>query len=290
MRTCAILLDYRGADKTARCLESLMDQGLSRIYVVDNSGDPQCSARLDSRLDELGEKFGNTEIRTIRSRENSGFARGVNQAIAADQESSHPHDMYLLINNDALAEPGLLASLQNAIETDEDVVMAAPCIRQRGAGVECGLWYNRYTGILTHRRLPLSYQYVSGCCMLIDSRLIKNRQLLDPDFFMYGEDALLCWNIIKAGHKFSLVRDAYVDHEPGSSSSKAGLFYEYHSARAHALMALKAYRTIAEVPLMLLGRMPALLARAVVRSITFKSPVPAGAFFLAWFPLQIRAP
>jgi len=36
-QTCAIVLNYFGAEKTEKCLQSLFDQAVDTIYLVDNS-------------------------------------------------------------------------------------------------------------------------------------------------------------------------------------------------------------------------------------------------------------
>lgn len=290
MKSCAIVLDFRGADKTGACLESLVNQGLSAIYVVDNCDHADWSARLEKTVARFSDSNPDLDVRLLGTSGNLGFANGVNFAIATDMDTPQPHDFYLLINNDATAGPGLMAGLLQTLGEDRDIFLAAPCIRQQDAGKEYGLWYNRYTGILSRNRLSLSFHYISGCCMLVDSRLIKNNELFDPDFFMYGEDVFLCWQMRKNKQKYKLVKNVYVQHEAGASSRKSGMFYEYHTARGHVLIALKAWHSEIEIPLMLVTKCFALLARALLRCLSYRSIVPVRAFFLAWFPVKIRVP
>ncbi|MFQ5643890.1 MAG: glycosyltransferase [Thiogranum sp.] len=290
MNSCAILLDYRGAEKTGKCLESLLGQGLSTIYVVDNCDHPEWSARLKNTVAGFKTSNPGIDVRLISASANLGFAGGVNLAITTDISSPQPHDFFLLINNDAVAGPGLLAGLLKSLQEDRSVMLAAPCIRQQGAGEECGLWYNRYTGILSRHKLPLSFLYISGCCMLVDRRLAGDNGLFDPDFFMYGEDALFCWQLWKKGQPYKLVPGVYAEHAVGASSNKAGMFYEYHTTRGHVLMATKACHSAIEIPAMLLTKFVTLFIRSLFRCLTYRSLVPARAFFLAWLPLNIRIP
>jgi len=291
MSTCAIVLDYRNPDTTKKCLISLIGQGLATVYVVDNSQNEECTKELAAIEVELSGLDVDYILRIIGANRNLGFANGVNYAIRTDLESSSPHDCYLLINNDAIAHPGLVAQLQESIEKD-NVLLAAPCISEQGTSKECGLWYNRYLGILTEHRTPLSFNYASGCCLLLRKQLINNNQLFDPAFFMYGEDALLFWKLHKNGMPYKIVKDAYVEHEVGASSTKSGIFYEYHTTRAHILMAVKARSNPLEIPLMLISKFISLSVRMIARCLRYRSLVPAHAFILAWLPFnhEISAP
>lgn len=290
MSSCAILLDYRGADKTGNCLESLLGQGLSTIYIVDNCNHSGWSTRLENTVSDFRASNPEIDVKLLSTSGNLGFAGGVNFAITTDMASRQPHNFYLLINNDAIAGPGLLTGLFNALKEDRNTMLAAPCIRQQGSVEECGLWYNRYTGILSRHKLPLSFLYASGCCMLVDRRLVNKDKLFDADFFMYGEDVLLCWQLWKKKQPYKLVHTVYVEHAVGASSSKAGMFYEYHTARGHILLATKACHSGIEIPAMLLTKFVTLFARSLLRCLSYRSLVPARAFLLAWFPLTIRMP
>ena len=287
MRVCAILLNYRGAERTTKCLESLAGQGLSTAIIIDNSEDEACSRLLKTNINQLDNKKLGYHIQLLTAPENLGFSRGINFAVSIDKNSSRPHDYYLIINNDAIAQPSLVERLHQALQEDEDVLLTAPCILAPETE-ECGAWYNRYLGLLTKNRTPLSFKYVSGCCMMIDKCLTARNQLFDPKFFMYCEDAFLCWTLTGKKSKFRLVADAHVQHEAGASSKKAGIFYEYHTARGHVLMATKAFNNPLEVPLMLISKLLALSLRSVARCIRYKSLVPVYALLLACYPLDIK--
>lgn len=288
MRICAILLNYRGAGRTEKCLESLVGQGLSAAIVVDNSEDEAQAARLRDSIQKLEAGNPGFRISVATATENLGFAKGINFAIAIDNRSTNPHDYYLIINNDAIALPDLVDRLSRALLDDDTVLLSAPCILAQDAEEECGIWYNRYLGLLTRNRTPLSFLYVSGCCMMIDKRLVAGNRLFDPAFFMYCEDAYLCHELTRKKQQFRIVTDARVRHEAGASSRKAGLFYEYHTVRGHILMAVKAFNTPVEMPLMLASRLLSLSLRAIARCIRYKSPVPAWALLLAWYPFGIK--
>ena len=224
----------------------------------------------------------------INPGQNLGFAAGVNLAIRTDLDSEAPHDRYLLINNDATAEAGLLARLQQGMDEDDGTCIVAPAVVSGDSGTEYSIWYNRYLGLLTRRPTLLSFPYASGCCLLVDKAALLDDRLFDPDFFMYCEDACLCWRLRQQQKSFRVVGNARVHHEAGASSQKAGLFYEYHTTRGHILMAFKAYRFPLEIPLMLTCKFFSLALRSLVRCIRYRSLVPARAFLLAWYPARQR--
>ena len=288
VRTCAIVLDYRQAGKTGICLKSLGTEQLDTVYVVDNSGDNEHSRELTVVLENLRSQGIDFRLEEIRPGRNLGFAAGVNLAIRTDLDSATPHDRYLLINNDAVAEPGLLGRLQQAMQGEKRVCVAAPAVVSDNSGTEYGIWYNRYLGLLTRQATPFSFEYASGCCLLVDKAALQGDRLFDPDFFMYCEDACLSWRLQRENRIFLVTDQARVHHEAGASSRKAGLFYEYHTARGHVLMAFKAYRHPLEIPLMLACRLVTLSLRSITRCIRYRSLVPAWALLLAWYPASFR--
>ena len=49
-RICAIILDYFGAEKTQQCVQSLVGQGLTTVYILDNSGSESAAEKLREAL------------------------------------------------------------------------------------------------------------------------------------------------------------------------------------------------------------------------------------------------
>jgi N-acetylglucosaminyl-diphospho-decaprenol L-rhamnosyltransferase len=99
-RVSVVVVTWNGRDLTLRCLDSLRAQdapGLEvELVVVDN-------ASHDGTVDVLREA---TDVHLVELATNTGFAGGVNAGVRA----SHG-DVVVLLNNDAVAEPGFLAAL-----------------------------------------------------------------------------------------------------------------------------------------------------------------------------------
>lgn len=286
MKICAIVLNYRNVARTETCLRSLVGQGLDTVLVEDNSADQRFSDQLAVMLEQ---QTGLVDYRLslFNPGSNLGFARGVNRAIN-DATALHC-DAFLLINNDAIAQPGMLIRLIAAL-ADTGALMVAPTVVDAAGVPQSMLWYQRFFGLLTVRPLPGSFPYLSGCCLLVRREMLEGGKLFDEDFFMYGEDTLLGWRLARAGEVLRRVNDAVVCHTSGGSSRQGQLFYEYHTARAHVLLSLKTWHSPLEIPLLLVSKSIGLAFRALRRSARCGNGVPLLAFILAWFPMKIRVP
>src|SRR6266850_5522883 len=125
-RVCAIILDYFGADKTKQSLLSLAGQGLRTVYVLDNSASESATAKLRKAVAHVTAADPGFAIEILSSGKNLGFGRGVNYVLAHDTRSQSPHDYYLLLNNDAIAGPGLVSGLLAALKKEPQAALAAP--------------------------------------------------------------------------------------------------------------------------------------------------------------------
>jgi GT2 family glycosyltransferase len=280
-RICAIILDYRAADKTEACLRSLIGQGLTTVYLVDNSASEPASTKLREAVDRL-RTVADFSIVPLNPRENLGFAKGVNFALRHDLHSPLPHEYYVLLNNDAVAGPSLVEGLIKAIDRDRRIVLVAPRIVCNDPGRERGIWYHRYLGLLLSNPGPLRFHYFTGCCLLFRKDLVDDSGLFDEAFFMYGEDAELGWRLTYQGKRMICAEEVFVEHEYGPSVDRSSFFYEYHMARGHLLLSRKTWTHPVEIPLMLLFKLIGLGGRAIARCCRYRTSSPFAAFCLAW--------
>lgn len=286
MKICAIVLNYRDAARTEECLCSLVGQGLDTMLVVDNSADDRATAELAAMMERKNERIDYT-LRLLNPGTNLGFPRGVNLALT--DVAALRCDVFLLINNDAVALPGMVARLAAAL-ADADTPMVAPTVVDAVGVPQPMLWYQRFFGLLTRRQLPGSFPYLSGCCLLVRREMLEEGRLFDEDFFMYGEDTLLGWRLARAGKSPLQLGDAIARHGGTGSSRRGRQFYEYHMARAHVLLAMKTWRHPLEIPLLLISKSSGLFVRALWRSLRYRNIAPLKAFFLAWRAWDIRVP
>ena len=275
---CAIILDFFGSNKTIACLTSLLDQGLDSVVIVDNSGDPQANIQLQEALTKFRQRELPFTIHQIINPRNLGYAAGVNIALRW-LEDNQPHSYYLLINNDAEATTGMLPKLLELMQKHNKIALAAPVINT-GEKQISGYWYHRFSGLIFSHNFVGTFPYLTGCCLLVDRRII-GEGLFDEDFFMYGEDVELSWRLRLSGWDTACVDQAIVQHEGVGSSHQGGFFYEYHIVRGHILLAWKLVKRRWEIPFLYLGRLLTLSLRSIVRAIRFRSLVPVTAWISA---------
>jgi GT2 family glycosyltransferase len=281
------VINYFGAARTARCLESLSREPLAHLILVDNSADAQEQAELARLVESTQSEGAAFPIHVINNARNLGFGRAVNQAIAADLARTGGHPYYLLMNNDAEASPGLLRHLLDAAHEGPDKALHAP--RIRWGTDEVGFhWYQPYLGHVTRNPFPGAFPYLTGCCLLVDAELVSGEALFDEDFFMYGEDILLSAKAAALGRGAACVDDVTIDHEGSGSARNGSFFYEYHVARGHVLLARKLARSRKQRALMTVGRIMYLGARAVVRAARCGTVSPIRAYFRAWSDRPVR--
>ena len=264
--TPAITINFRKAELTAACVRSLIADGWGPILVWDNSADGGVSAASLRALLAGLENF-----QLVESQANLGFAAGMNRALAwlANRESLGP---VLLINNDATVVPGLRAALLAETETELAPTLVAPQITQAGS-VQGWKFYQPWFGLVLDTPIWGAVPYLSGCCLLVN-RQDNSQPLFDEAFFMYGEDVELSRRIIAQGGRLSLVPTTYVTHVGSAGSGVASPFYEYHAVRAHLILSAKLARGRLQRFIMMVMRVPVLIARAMLRSIRYGSVTP----------------
>ena len=196
-RVCAIVLDYFGAEKTKQSVLSLVGQALETVYILDNSGSDSALATLRRTFAEVTEANTGFKIKFLASGKNLGFGRGVNFVLAHDRRSESPHDYYLLLNNDAVAGPGLVAPMLAEFQKDPAVALVAPRVISSDHGREYGIWYHRYLGLVLSKPGIFRFHYFTGCCLLFSKNLVTDNSIFDEAFFMYGEDTELGWRLMR---------------------------------------------------------------------------------------------
>jgi N-acetylglucosaminyl-diphospho-decaprenol L-rhamnosyltransferase len=255
MSVAAIILNYFGTEKTLGCLLSLIDEELATIWLVDNSANKAELEKLQKALSDLPESL-REKVRLLISKENLGFGKAINWAISQDKNTSLHHTHYLLLNNDAVVHSGLVRGLCDRMLAEPSCALAAPRLVYPEFELING-WYYRHLGYVTFKmtKSRIVLPFLTGCCLLVDSEIILDSgQLFDDDFFMYGEDIWLSWYVMSIGRSIASVPEVSLYHEGTGSSKKGTLFYEYHSARAHVLLAKKISRNASESALNLAGR------------------------------------
>lgn len=264
--TAAITIHYRKPELTNGCIESLLADGWAPILVWDNSDDKSASLRV------LEAKYADQkQVQFVRNSSNLGFGKGTNSALAELSRRGYRGPI-LLVNNDARVHPGMHAALHAQLMGSKAPTLVAPRVLQDSE--EHGwLYYQPWLALVTQRRLPGSFAYLSGCCLLVD-RPDNAQPLFDESFFMYGEDVELSWRFQRQGGRLLLLDSAYLSHTGSASSGRASEVYERYLVQSHWMLADKLASSVLTRILMRIFRIPSLVARACVRSIRYRSQVP----------------
>src|SRR3954451_7589440 len=212
MRLVAVALNWNGGEDTLAALASL--DGIETICVDNGSTDGSDLA--------VEERFPFVEL--IRTGANLGFAGGNNVGLrrALDRGA----EWVLLINNDAVAEPGLAEALARAATARPDAgVLACKILFEDGRTVQ-------YAGATFNARLGYSGRLVGfgepdrpddgdvrdvgradGAALALSRAAVEGAGGLDESLFMYVEDVELSLRVRRAGFGVVLVPAARVRHK-----------------------------------------------------------------------------
>jgi GT2 family glycosyltransferase len=199
-----------------------------RILVVDNGS-------ADGTVDVLREALPGIEV--VGTNANLGYAGGNNFGIRHVEVWNPAY--VLIINNDVEVEPLFLQSLISALETDSQAAMATCTVCYdperdiiQYAGGDLIPWrgsgFTRGQGkqFDTLRAAPAErVSFVSGCIMLVRMEDFRRFGAFDERFFLYCEDAELCFRFVQAGRALLYVPSARIFHKMGHRSTRPGPYY-----------------------------------------------------------------
>jgi GT2 family glycosyltransferase len=167
-------------------------RGQLSIFIHDNSPSPEAMRALREELASSGD-FARVEL--AHAPENPGFGRGHN---ANAKLGSAP--FILVLNPDCVLEPGALAQLLAAADTDPADVAA---------------WEMRqipFEHPKAYDPVSLDTCWVSGAATLLRRRHFEEAGGFDPEIFLYGEDVDLSWRLRARGRRLRYLPRAAVVH------------------------------------------------------------------------------
>ena len=249
MDLAVVTVSYNSSDVLPACLASLerAAEGLALdLVVVDN-------ASADGTPEAIAARFPHARI--LRNPTNTGYARAVNQGLAA---TTAP--FVLVINPDCEVRPGALRALVAWLEAHPRAAIAAPKILNPDGSLEYSarafpnhltFLFNRYS-LLTRvfpnnpfsRRYlltdwdhatPREVDWVSGACLLVRREAVARVGGMDEAFFMFNEDVDWCRRMKLAGFAVCYVPDAVVVHHIGASRRRVAprVIVERHRGMIH---------------------------------------------------------
>jgi N-acetylglucosaminyl-diphospho-decaprenol L-rhamnosyltransferase len=225
-----VIVNYNARDHLLGCLRSLRADGIERVVVVDNEshdGSADAVARADP------------DAVFMSTGANLGFGTAANRGVAATDT-----EYVMILNPDAVVEPGATKMLAEVLDTEPGVAIVGPGVenpdgtlypsarRFPDLTVAIGhaflgfVWpenrFSReYKMLDQDRRQSSDVDWVSGTCMLARRSAFDEVGGFDEAYFMYVEDVDLCWRLGRAGWRVGYEPRARVVHTIGASSELA---------------------------------------------------------------------
>lgn len=241
-----IIVVWNAKKYVQECLDSLReycDRVYSEVIVVDN-----CST--DGTPDLIAENF--PEFKLIRNSENLGFSKANNIGIA------HSSGEYVcLVNSDVKFTGDCLSPMLNYLMENPNVGMMGPKMLGPNGQVQRStmrfptVWnqFCRALGLdIVFKRSRLfggllmsdfdhtktrPVEVLNGWFVVVRRTALDRVGLLDPQFFMYGEDVDWCYRFHQAGEQMVFFADAEAIHYGGASSANAPLRFYLENCRAN---------------------------------------------------------
>ncbi|MGH7204031.1 MAG: glycosyltransferase family 2 protein [Candidatus Levyibacteriota bacterium] len=229
-----IILNWNGVEDTQKCVESVLKIDFTdyKILVVDNGSEKD-------EVSILKNKFGK-KIEVLALPQNVGFTGGMNAGIQYVQK--YNPEFFLLLNNDTEVTKHFLSQLIQTAATNPTIGILSPTIYNyddHNKIIFSGGYINWLFGKTYHKTDRANEiricNFITGCCLLIKSEVIKKVGLFDERFFAYFEDAAYSLAAKKAGFACACDPDSIIYHKEGASMEKTGPFKTYLIARNRIL-------------------------------------------------------
>jgi len=258
IKVAIVLLNWKQPKLTIQTLESLLKMKSKsfdyQILLLDNHSP-------DDSLKILKEKYSkNKKIRIIDTGDNLGYV-GNNVGLKISLKENF--DFSLLINNDVLVDPDFLEELikeSNNYHLLQPKIYFAPgyeFFKNKYSKKEIGRviwsaggqidWNNIYGSNFAvdevdngqHDQIKTDLDFLTGCCLLINNKVLNKIGLLDEKYFMYFEDVDFCQRAKKAGFKLAYIPKSKIWHLNSGSSKSGGDLHDYFITRNRLLFALR---------------------------------------------------
>lgn len=226
-----ILLNWNSAADTLRCLRALtLLRGVqARVMVVDNGSEPVDLERLRSGIARWG-----LAVELVETGENLGFGGGCNVGMRLVLERGA--EFVWLLNNDAVPHSDALQAMLRVMEGDAQIAAVGSVIYDLERPERVQTWGGgrvwRWAGVARHRRRPVAARrldYLTAASILLRREALEGAGLFDEDtFFMYWEDADLCFRLRAQGWKLAVAGDAVIWHQRSSSLGHANPLKDYY--------------------------------------------------------------
>ena len=212
-----IILNWNGWADTINCLRSIQDIAdinSIKIIVIDNGSTDDSIARI---------KEAHPNIELIQNDRNLGFGGGCNVGLLRSIDDNV--DFAWLLNNDTIVNSESLQELVNIADSDPHIGIIGSVIYCMDSTDSIQTWgggyINYWTGSVNHihnKKIASKLQYITGASMLIRISALREVGMFDDtSYFMYWEDADLCFRFVKNRWKLAIAEKSRILHKESSS-------------------------------------------------------------------------
>jgi N-acetylglucosaminyl-diphospho-decaprenol L-rhamnosyltransferase len=226
-RVSAVVVSFNSREHLERCLCSVLDV-VDEAVVVD-------SQSSDGSAELVRERF--PSVRVVELEENRGFGAAMNAGVAVTSG-----DYLLLLNADAWARVGGVASLVAGAERDAQAAVVGPRLANPDGTLQRSVrgfptpwrlateyfflrWLaprsrllNSFYGAGFDHRSPRSAEFLVGAVLLVRRSAFDDIGGFDTDFFMFNEEVDLCYRLSQAGWRVVFCPAAEFVHVGGAST------------------------------------------------------------------------
>jgi GT2 family glycosyltransferase len=244
-RVSVVIVVWNAKKYVLECLGSLREhcqRVCDEVVVVDN-------ASTDGTPELIQEMF--PEFKLIRNAENFGFAKANNIGIAASSG-----DCICLVNSDVEFLDDCISPMVRYLSDHPEVGMLGPKMLAASGEVRRStmrfptVWNTfcravgfdsmfkkspAFGGLLMSdfdHRTTAPVEVLNGWFLVVRRSAVERVGLLDPQFFMYGEDVDWCYRFRQGGEKVMFFAEAGAIHYGGASSANAPLRFYLELYRA----------------------------------------------------------
>jgi GT2 family glycosyltransferase len=244
--TVTIIIPHYRAEVLYECLVSLYahsDHPI-QVLVIDDGGNAPSLQRAQAEF---------PQIEVLRNERNLGFTGSCNRGLEAAQTR-----YAVLLNDDTRVEPGWLAPLVAAAESDPAIAGCQPKLLSAtepeffdyggaAGGYIDALGYSFCRGRLfdTCERDEGQYDaevplfWACGSALFLRVEAAREVGFLDLDYFMHFEEIDLCWRLQLAGYRIRAVPQSVIYHHSGFSLPPASYRKTYLNHRNNLVMLCK---------------------------------------------------
>jgi N-acetylglucosaminyl-diphospho-decaprenol L-rhamnosyltransferase len=229
------IVNYRTADATIACLQSLLSEPLDnvRYFVLDNGSGDDDRSHLQAFCEQNSDS-----IRFSASEINLGFAAG-NNRLLTDILENIDFSNVLFLNSDTRPLKGLASAMIAKLDSVHRVdFVAAKMLDERDSSIDSlGITLFRSTLASNRKRDDEVLLGPSGGCALMTRRLLEDLrnahgEYFDDIFFCYAEDTDLAVRSRWLGYRPAYADDAVLYHARSlSSGGPDNDFVLYHGIR-----------------------------------------------------------